>query len=69
MNTPPRIIRAALLTATFLLAAVAPTLAQAGTGVRINRVELAQDIVQTLAQYNIRIAPGDYWYDAFSGLY
>ncbi|MEQ1858144.1 MAG: hypothetical protein ABL963_16945, partial [Longimicrobiales bacterium] len=23
----------------------------------------------TLAQYNIRIAPGDYWYDAFSGLY
>ena len=42
---------------------------QNGTGVRINRVELGQDIVQALTQYGIRVAPGDYWYDMFSGLF
>ena len=40
-----------------------------GTGVRINRLELTPEIVQALAQYGVRVAPGDYWYDAFSGLF
>jgi hypothetical protein len=66
---PPRAIRALALVAYFLLVAGEPVAAQAGSGIRINRVELGPDIVQALAQYNIRIAPGDYWYDAFSGLF
>jgi len=41
----------------------------AGSGVRINRVDLSPDIVQALAQSGVRVAPGEYWYDAFSGLF
>jgi len=58
-----------------LLAAFAPfaaprdALAQTGSGVRINRVELQPQIVQALAANGIRVAPGDYWYDALSGLF
>ena len=43
--------------------------AQTGSGVRINRVELTPQIVQALASNGIRVAPGDYWYDALSGLF
>jgi hypothetical protein len=53
----------------FLLLGAAPLAAQAGSGVHVNRVELGTDVVQTLAQYGVRVAPGDYWYDAFSGLF
>ena len=42
---------------------------QASGRVTVNRVELTPDIVQALAQYGIQVAPGDYWYDAASGLY
>ncbi len=64
-----RLLTAFALGATILLAAPRTAAAQAGTGVRVNRVELSQDIVQALAQYGIRVAPGDYWYDMFSGLF
>lgn len=44
--------------------------ASAATGVRINRVELEAATVQALAdQFGVQVAPGDYWYDAFSGLF
>jgi hypothetical protein len=51
--------------------AASPAVAQAtdGTGVRINRVELGLEIVQVLTQSGIQVAPGDYWYDPFSGLF
>jgi hypothetical protein len=67
-------LRAAALALVLLSPAIpsagqAPTRAAAGSGVRVNRVELGQDIVQALAQFGIRIAPGDYWYDGFSGLF
>jgi hypothetical protein len=66
---PTRLLTAFALGATVLLAAPSTAAAQAGTGVRVNRLELSQDIVQALAQYGIRVAPGDYWYDMFSGLF
>lgn len=47
----------------------APAGAPAASGVRINRVELDAQTMQALAQYGVRIAPGDYWYDPFSGLF
>jgi hypothetical protein len=43
--------------------------AATATGVRINRVELDAATAQALAQYGVQIAPGDYWYDPFSGLF
>jgi hypothetical protein len=43
--------------------------AQVTGRVSVNRVELAADVVQQLAQSGIRVAPGDYWYDAASGLF
>lgn len=43
--------------------------ASAGTGITVNRVELGPDIAQALAEVGIRVAPGDYWYDPFSGLF
>jgi hypothetical protein len=43
--------------------------AQVAGRVTVNRVELTADMVQALAQYGIRVAPGDYWYDAASGLF
>ena len=61
--------RALAFVACLLLVFASAVVAQTGTGVRVNRVELGADVVQTLVQYNIRIAPGDYWYDAFSGLF
>ncbi len=52
------------------LAAASPLSAQQAAGrVTVNRVELTANIVQALAQYGIRIAPGDYWYDGASGLF
>jgi hypothetical protein len=68
---------AALFAAVFIVgsAAARPTHAQApgqptATGrVTVNRIDLTTDIVQALAQYGIQVAPGDYWYDAASGLY
>lgn len=40
----------------------------AGTGVRINDVELNQDQVNQLAQaYRLPIVPGEYWYDRKTG--
>lgn len=72
MLVRPRPLSALLMalasSATILFAAGAAE-AQIGTGVRVNRVELSQEIVQALAQYGIRVAPGDYWYDMFSGLF
>ena len=44
-------------------------LAPTGTGVRINRAELDAPTVQALAQLGVQVAPGDYWYDPFSGLF
>lgn len=69
--SPPshRALRALALVASLLLVPCSSAVAQTGTGVRINRVELGADVVTALTQYNIRIAPGDYWYDAFSGLF
>lgn len=70
MNHPSlRALRALAFVASLSLVAGVPVAAQAASGIRINRVELGADVVQALAQYNIRIAPGDYWYDAFSGLF
>jgi len=44
--------------------------AEGGTDVRINGVELGRDVVQALEhEFGVRIATGDYWYDALSGLY
>jgi hypothetical protein len=43
-------------------------LCHAGTGVRINDVELRQDQVNQIAQaYQMPIIPGDYWYDRKTG--
>ena len=39
------------------------------SGVFVNRVELDVEVVQILAANGVRVVPGDYWYDAFSGLY
>ena len=67
-RSPSSLLIALASGATILLAAGAAE-AQTGSGVRVNRVELSQEIVQALAQYGIRVAPGDYWYDMFSGLF
>jgi hypothetical protein len=51
-------------------AAAAPSVASpTAAGVRINRVELDGGTIQALAQGGVQIAPGDYWYDPFSGLF
>ncbi len=63
------VLRALAFGTSLSLVAAVPVAAQAASGIRINRVELSADVVQALTQYNIRIAPGDYWYDAFSGLF
>jgi hypothetical protein len=51
------------------LAAPSSTEAQVAGRVTVNRTELGPDILQALAQYGIQVAPGDYWYDAASGLF
>jgi hypothetical protein len=53
--------------ATAALLTASPAAAQGR--VTVNRVELTADIQQALAQYGIQVAPGDYWYDAASGLF
>lgn len=68
-RTPRRGLRSLALVPLSVWLIAAPALAQSGSGVRINRVELGTDIVQLLGQNGIGVAPGDYWYDAFSGLY
>jgi hypothetical protein len=53
-------------------AAVAGTASASGgaSGVFINRTELDAATVQALAdQFGVQVAPGDYWYDPFSGLF
>ena len=61
--------RTARLLALLLAFAAVSAAAQTGSGVKINRVELAPEVVQALAQNGVRVAPGDYWYDMFSGLF
>lgn len=43
--------------------------APSSTGVFVNHVELDHDIVSALAHNGVQIVPGDYWYDALSGLF
>lgn len=67
---PTRAIqRTVSLLAVLLAFAPVSAAAQTGSGVKINRVELAPEVVQALAQNGVRVAPGDYWYDMFSGLF
>ncbi|MGE0158640.1 MAG: hypothetical protein AB7T31_04460 [Gemmatimonadales bacterium] len=60
-------------TLTAILSFALSGLAASGVGaqgrVTVNRVELGADILQALAQNGIQVAPGDYWYDATSGLF
>ena len=70
MTRRTRATLTAVLVATSLSTADALSAQAAGrTGVFVNRVELGSDIVTALAQNGVQIVPGDYWYDALSGLY
>jgi hypothetical protein len=64
-----RCSRSLIPTLLLVLSAAVPFATAAQNRVTVNRVELTADIQQTLAQYGIRVAPGDYWYDAASGLF
>lgn len=69
------LLQTVTVAATVALAHASPGAAQqptraAGTGVWVNHAELDREIVDVLAsQLGIRVAPGRYWYDSFSGLY